>query len=157
MLYYALLSLPFSTRTWRDFFMGLADFGFSDGLTKHRRPWLAQAEPHAFLVEVWRSLSDWKVSHYVLMPDHVHFFAWPGSGRRDFDRWVTAWKAKFSRMVANKAFRWQARSFHHRIRSWESAEAKCRNMLNNPVRHGLVSRAEDWLYRGELFPMKDWW
>jgi hypothetical protein len=47
--------------------------------------------------------------------------------------------------------------FHHRIRSWESAEAKYRYLLNNPVRHGLVSSAEEWPYQGELFPMKDWW
>lgn len=125
--------------------------------TKNRRPWLAQAEPHAILVKVWRSLSDWRVSRYVLMPNHLHFFAWPGSGPMQFDRWVTAWKAKFSRTVANKTLRWQAGSFHHRIRSWESAEEKYRYMLNNPVRHGLVSTAEDWPYQGDLFPMREWW
>jgi len=101
--------------------------------TKNRYPWLAQPEPHRVLVEVWRSLSDWKVSRYVLMPDHLHFFAWPGSYGISFDRWVTAWKAKASRTLANKAFRWQSGAFHHRIRSWESAEAKYLYMLNNPV------------------------
>ena len=125
--------------------------------TKNRYPWLAQPEPHRVLVEVWRSLSDWKVSRYVLMPDHLHFFAWPGSYGISFDRWVTAWKAKASRTLANKAFRWQSGAFHHCIRSWESAEAKYLYMLNNPVRKGLVDRAEEWPYQGELFPIKEWW
>jgi REP-associated tyrosine transposase len=130
---------------------------FLTACKKNRRPWLAQTEPHAILLEVWRSLLHWKVSRYVLMPDHLHLFAWPSSGRMDFDRWVTAWKAEFSRIAANRALRWQARCFHHRIRSWESAEAKYRYMLNNPVRQGLVSSAEEWPYQGELFPTKDWW
>jgi REP element-mobilizing transposase RayT len=109
------------------------------------------------LLEVWRSLSDWKVSRYVLMPNHLHLFAWPSSGPMNFDRWVTAWKAEFSCIAKNRALRWQARCFNHRIQSWESAEAKYRYVLNNPVRHGLVSSAEEWPYQGELFPMKDWW
>jgi len=72
--------------------------------TKNRYPWLAQPEPHRVLVEVWRSLSDWKVSRYVLMPDHLHFFAWPGSYGISFDRWVTAWKAKASRTNGQQGF-----------------------------------------------------
>ena len=76
---------------------------------------------------------------------------------KSFDRWVTAWKAKASRTMANKGFRWQSGAFHHRIRSWESVEAKYLYMLNNPVRRRLVDRVEEWPYQGELFPIKEWW
>ena len=125
---------------------------FLTACTRNRRPWLAQTRPHAILLKVWLESQSLRTH-----AEPSALVRRPSSGPMDFDRWVTAWKTEFSRIAKNRALRWQARCFHHRIRSWESAEAKYRCVLNNPVRHGLVSSAEEWPYQGELFPMKDRW
>jgi hypothetical protein len=39
---------------------------------------------------------------------------------------------------------WQDDFFEHRLRNDESARQKADYILANPVRKGLVSRAEDW-------------
>jgi REP-associated tyrosine transposase len=94
---------------------------------------------------------DWVVAEYVLLPDHLHLFAYPAGGKLSFDPWVKAWKSLFSRTAKNPDWRWQSACFHHRIRNWENAEAKICYMKENPVRLGLAERAEDWPFAGRLF------
>jgi putative transposase len=125
--------------------------------TRDRKPWLANDAAHMLLRQVWLTADRWRVGLYVLMPDHVHLFAWPGPEARSFDRWVTYWKARFTTAFGNPACRWQKYSFHHRIRSGESCEAKWRYILENPVRAGLIERVEAWPYQGEIFKMQFWW
>jgi hypothetical protein len=45
---------------------------------------------------------------------------------------------------------WQKRFFDHVMRSAESYEQKWTYVRDNPVRAGLVGRAEDWPYQGEI-------
>ncbi|HUI07086.1 MAG TPA: hypothetical protein VL486_08770 [Verrucomicrobiae bacterium] len=45
---------------------------------------------------------------------------------------------------------WQKGFFDHVLRSSESYEEKWLYVLQNPVRAGLVSRAEEWPYQGEI-------
>ena len=47
--------------------------------TKGRHPWLATPEIHAHLRSVWIGADAWFVGRYVVMPDHIHLFASPGS------------------------------------------------------------------------------
>jgi len=58
---------------------------------------------------------------------------------------VTAWR------YDRPDCQWQRASFHHRIRSDESAEERRAYMIENPVRAGLVQRARDWPYGGQVF------
>jgi putative transposase len=125
--------------------------------TKSRRQWLANSRIHAALLRAWRKCALWRVGPYVIMPDHLHFFATPNELHTDFDRWISRWKGYITQQLRSPCYRWQTGSFHHRIRSFESAEAKREYMLNNPVRAGLVSNAEEWPYRGELFVSERWW
>jgi putative transposase len=106
---------------------------------------------HEVLRSVWRLATYWKIGPYILMPDHLHLFAWPGTLHADFDAWVRYWKSQFSNTIDNRSRRWQETCFHHRLRSWESSESKRLYMINNPVRAGLVVRSEDWPYQGEIF------
>jgi len=46
--------------------------------TKGRKPWLATDTNHRLLRTIWREATYWKVGPYVIMPNHLHFFAWPG-------------------------------------------------------------------------------
>jgi putative transposase len=125
--------------------------------TERRRPWLADPHVHEALVQIWRSAIHWEVSPYILMPDHLHLFARPGSGSATFDRWIQYWKSMFTKTIRNCDLGWQQGAFHHRIRSCEGAEEKRRYMMMNPVRAGLVARPEDWPFRGEIFHNDEWW
>jgi putative transposase len=118
---------------------------------------LADHTVHEVLRSVWRLATYWKVGPYILMPDHLHLFAWPGILHADFDAWVRYWKSQFSNAIDNQSPRWQETCFHHRLRSCESSESKRLYMLNNPVRAGLVVRSEDWPYQGEIFKSESWW
>jgi putative transposase len=130
---------------------------FINVCTSGRKPWLADAKVHKTLVEVWTSATHWEVGPYVLMPDHLHLFAWPGFGSTTFDRWVQYWKSMFTKTTRNDRLRWQSGCFHHRIRSWEGAEEKRRYMIMNPVRAGLASTPEEWPFQGEIFKRDIWW
>ena len=93
----------------------------------------------------------------ILMPNHLHLFAWPGILNADLDGWVRYWKSQFSNTIGNRSLRWQSSCFHHRLRSCESADSKRLYMINNPVRAGLVARSEEWPFQGELFKSESWW
>ena len=125
--------------------------------TKNRRGWLNQPEIHEALVNLWQLHHDWFVGPYVLMPDHLHLFAWPSGEGLDFDRWVSKWKALLSRRYKHLGYRWQSGCFHHRLRGYESAESKWSYIQNNPVRAGLVSVAELWPYQGKIFRPGFWY
>ena len=109
------------------------------------------------LIHIWRSATHWRVGPYILMPDHLHLFAMPGGGSATFDRWIQYWKSMFTKRMRNREMRWQSGGLHHRIRSWEGAEAKRAYMMMNPVRAGLVARSENWPFRGEIFRNDEWW
>jgi putative transposase len=130
---------------------------FLNVCTAGRKPWLADPQVQATLVKIWRSATHWEVGPYVLMPDHLHLFAWPGFGSATFDRWVQYWKSMFTKTVRDGAMRWQTGCFHHRVRSWEGAEEKRRYMMMNPVRAGLVKSPEEWPFQGEIFKHEEWW
>ena len=132
--------------------------------TDLRGRWLANHETHQLLRKVWLESTAWAVGIYVLMPDHLHLFAWPYQRVTNFDNWVRYWKSQFTRRSLDRDGsagvsyrRWQSNCFHHRIRSFESAEQKRAYILANPVQAGLVTRAEDWPYQGELFKLGCWW
>jgi REP element-mobilizing transposase RayT len=114
------------------------------------------------------------VGRYVLMPDHVHLFV---SGGADFnlEMWARGLKRAVSKVVAARVTRavslkpesardesaretraatpdgiWQRGFFDHLLRSEESYAEKWEYVRQNPVRAGLVARAEDWPFQGEI-------
>jgi putative transposase len=118
---------------------------------------LAGVKVHAVLREIWLNADYWHVGTYVLMPDHLHFLAWPGRVDFDLDKWICYWKSLTTKKLGKAEHRWQRCSFHHTICSSESAEEKATYILQNPVRRGLVAKAEDWPYQGEIFRVERWW
>jgi len=130
---------------------------FTTVCAKGRKRWIANPQVHAALLAAWRRHVHWMVTRYVLMPDHLHFFAGPGEQPLPFDTWITVWKSGITRVLKMPEFRWQAGSFHHRIRSFEDYNEKLTYMDENPVKARLVERIEDWPYRGEVFQRYHWW
>ena len=125
--------------------------------TKDRRRWLANPKCHSLLRDVWREAVTWRVGRYVIMPDHIHLFASPSDLDRDppvsLEQWMRYWKALFSKRNEDPNCRWQRGHWDRRVRRNESYSEKWLYVRDNPVRHGLVERAEDWPFQGEIFDL----
>jgi len=96
---------------------------------------------------------------YCLMPDHLHYLIAPRQdgisvltftdqfkGKSTNRSWTAGWHGRL----------WQPRCYDHIVRTDESLVAIARYILNNPVRKGLVSCAEDWLWSGHMNPLPLW-
>lgn len=104
---------------------------------------------HELLLRAWSSAVDWRVGRYVLMPDHLHLFCAPSKySVESLTRWVGYWKRLTTQ--ASGAKLWQKNFWDTQLRRHENYAAKWEYVSQNPVRAGLVARAEDWEYRGEL-------
>ena len=94
----------------------------------------------------------------VVMPDHVHLIATPGSDRDGFStslhvilgRVKGASSREVNQLLGRGGALWQDESFDHQLRKDESLAQKCEYIRQNPVRKGLVTRPEDypWLWTG---------
>jgi putative transposase len=116
--------------------------------TAYRIRWLAQPSVHHALHQIWlRTATAWLVSDYLLMPDHLHLFCAPRDWDCSIERWMKFWKGELTK-ACKDARRFQVDGFHHRLRNGESYAQKWLYVRENPVRAGLVSRAEDWPYKG---------
>jgi len=123
-----------------------------------RRPRLAHPDAHSVLVEEWRRVAEparWQVGPYVIMPDHVHFFAAPSpAAARDLSYWVGRWKrATAVRLNLGEEREmpfWQPGFFDHVLRSAASRAEKWDYVRQNPVRAGWVGDASEWPYAGSV-------
>jgi REP element-mobilizing transposase RayT len=89
------------------------------------------------------TLGHWWTHVCLLMPDHLHMLITPAESP-GLASPIVAWK-RYTRHTYS--VRWQRDFFDHRLRSDESFAEKAEYILQNPVRAGLVERAEDWPYR----------
>jgi putative transposase len=99
-----------------------------------------------FVVEAW-----------VVLPDHMHaVWTLPEGDAAYSVRWRLI-KARFSRGLPSGPLRrsheirhergiWQRRFWERHIRDEQDFAAHIRYCWNNPVKHGLVERPEDWPY-----------
>lgn len=84
------------------------------------------------------------------MPDHLHLVCAPVNEAIEIESWITFWKRGFRRLHGNPNRRFQSGGFHHRFRQEESYDERWNYVLQNPVRAGLVRRAEEWPFAGVL-------
>ena len=130
---------------------------FFTACTSQRRKILASVKCEEILCEIWQRSADcdgWWVGHYILMPDHVHFFARPAIDARPMADWVQMWKSVSSRQIAVALAIdppiWQTDYFDRYLRSSESYSEKWQYVEQNAVRAGLVETTEAWPYRGTI-------
>lgn len=105
--------------------------------TKGRKPWLANRTVHAALRATWLGCHAWKVGRYVVMPDHVHFFAAPDDSETEIEAWIGYWKRVLSRALESDGGRWLPRAWHMRMRSAAHCQQQWDYMLDNPVASGV--------------------
>jgi len=135
---------------------------------ENRARLLADRAVAEVLTEAWRHSYEahgWMIGRYLVMPDHVHFFASPGlDTARDLSVFMGCWKrattirirklqaAGHRRMPrpTERPFAWQKEFFDHLLRSDESYAQKWDYVRQNPVRCHLVSDSEGWPHQGEI-------
>ena len=122
--------------------------------TKDRDPWLATHEVHTLLVDVWKNASAWLMGRYMIMPDHIHYFAGYREGIIPYDRWVTYWKSQFSNRFGKPECRFQSGGFDHRVRTAAAYESEWQYIRENPVRAGLVKTSDEWPFQGEIHALR---
>jgi putative transposase len=128
--------------------------------THKRRKLLACAQSHAILRGLWERSAEhdgWWVGHYILMPDHVHFFARRAPVARPMAEWMQIWKSVSSRQLAAALDTappiWQPDYFDRYLRSRENYGQKWNYVEQNAQRAGLIEEGEEWLYRGSIFDL----
>jgi putative transposase len=120
---------------------------------QERRPLLTRPEIVQLLLDCWRKAGHWLVGRYVVMPDHLHLFCAPGQfPATPLKRWAQFWRNESTRRwpAPDEKPVWQPDFFDRQRRSGESHHQKWLYVWNNPVRAGLVHRAADWPFQGEL-------
>ena len=121
--------------------------------TKARKPILTNAAAHETLLAAWYTAQSWLVGRYVIMPDHVHLFCASAEMiPQPLLQWVSYWKSDAARHWphADEQPIWQRHFWDRQLRRAESYSEKWNYVVHNPVRAGLVARAEDWPYAGEI-------
>ncbi|HXJ95154.1 MAG TPA: transposase [Terriglobia bacterium] len=124
--------------------------------TEPRRAILDNASTHQAFIRFAGRAPSYGVhpGYYVLMPDHVHLFAAFASNAVSLSTWMKSLKNSLSKALRasqTAAPHWEKDFFDHVLRSKESYEQKVAYVRQNPVRAGLVQRAEDWPYQGHIF------
>ncbi len=133
---------------------GEANWVFLTVNTEGRERWLAQASVQKCLHALWlRRATAWLVSDYLLMPDHLHLFCAPHDLKFTIERWIAFWKDQFAKTHLDVGT-FQRGGFHHRLRDGENYAEKWLYVRNNPVRAGLVERAEEWPYFGRVHEIR---
>ncbi|QND84947.1 Transposase [Chromobacterium vaccinii] len=96
------------------------------------------------------------IDGWVVLPDHVHCMITLPLGDDDFSNRIKAIKIRFVRVLPALEYRnparcrngergiWQRRFWEHCIRSEVDYAAHLDYIHINPLKHGLVSRVQDW-------------
>ena len=90
-----------------------------------------------------------RILAYTLMPNHWHIVVWPASGTdvTDFLQWLTVthtmrWHAHYHTSGTGHLYQGRFKSFP--VQTDEHLSTVLRYVERNPVRAGLVKRAENW-------------
>ena len=125
--------------------------------THLRQPILTSKPVPQILVKEWQNANSrhgWVIGRYVIMPDHVHFFCTPKSDAKLLSTFVGFWKEWTSKAIKRAlglpGCVWQEEFFDHVLRSSESYAEKWDYVRENPTRAGLVKKADDWPWQGEI-------
>ena len=130
-------------------------------VTAGRRHGLACPEVHEVLRGVWERSAPrngWWVGDYLLMPDHVHFFARSARNADPMRDWMQTWKSVSSHILLKRLGLeppfWQEDYFDRYLRGGDNYSEKWTYVEANPVRAGLVAKPEDWPFRGRIHALR---
>ena len=90
-----------------------------------------------------------KILCYCLMPDHLHVIVSPGASALPLSKFLNVFKGRTTRVFKYKENLkkiWQRSAFDHVIRTEENLKAVIEYIMNNPVRKGIVQKADEYPY-----------
>src|SRR6476620_2001510 len=106
--------------------------------------WFAQQGP---LHGAW-------VGRYVIMPDHIHLFAATDDEKITLSKWMKSFKNSLSKTLRSggvAAPHWQKTFFDQCSVTLNRIQRNGATFGRIPVRAGLVEKAEEWPFMGEVF------
>ena len=121
----------------------------------HRLPLLAQMQMEGgFLdaLEQIRRRFEMRVFGYVVMPEHVHLLVSEPADNllskaiQILKTSVSIKARKEDKRAAGELPFWQARYFDHNVRNYAGFVTQLRYLHRNPVKRGLCTAPEDWLW-----------
>lgn len=121
---------------------------FITTVTAGRIPIFRQKTTVQLFIETLTHYRDQKkflLHEFVIMPDHIHVLLTPAP-EISLERAVQFIKGGFSFRLETRGPIWQASFTNHRVRDLEDFESHRRYIRMNPVRAGLVERAEKYPY-----------
>ncbi len=86
---------------------------------------------------------------YCLMPDHLHVIVCSGESALPLSKFLNIFKGRTTRVFKDKENLgkiWQRSAFDHVIRTGENLRMIIEYIQNNPVRKGIVEKADDYPY-----------
>jgi putative transposase len=121
------------------------DFHFVTFSCYQRRPYLNSSAPRSLFEEALertRSKYGFLVIGYVVMPEHIHLLITEPAGV-PLAKALMALKISTSKRLKESPF-WQARYYDFNVFTGRKQVEKLRYIHRNPVRRGLVEKADDW-------------
>ncbi len=121
---------------------------FITSVTAQRKNLFQRDATANLFVEVllhYRNQRKYLLHDFVVMPDHFHAMITPTEDV-SLEKAVQFIKGGFSFRLKSKFSVWQQSFTNHRIRDEEDFEGHREYIRMNPVRAGLVARAEDYRY-----------
>ena len=101
--------------------------------------------------ELFKTAKDlgFRILCYCLMPDHLHVIVSPGETTLPLSKFLNIFKGRTTRVFKYKENLkkiWQRSAFDHVIRTEENLKAVIEYIMNNPVRKGIVQKADEYPY-----------
>jgi putative transposase len=138
---------PDSYRGRRAYFLTLC--------ANERRKMLADTLLVERLIPILRATGgshSFNVNAYCFMPDHLHLIVLGQSDSASLPRFMQAFKSLAARETRKLGIAkpWQKGFYDHVLSDGESLDAASLYAFLNPVRAGLVQRAEEWPFSGSF-------
>ena len=99
---------------------------------------------------------DFALLAYTFMPDHLHLLVQGQTDHADLRRFCKVTRQRGTFAMTRGRTIWEDGFFEHTLRADEDVDTVARYIANNPVRAGLVERAEDWPFSGGLLLEAMW-
>ena len=114
---------------------------------KDRHHVLANAKVFEAIKITIAQLRRWRVLAGIIMPDHAHWIISPTEERElSVGDFAAGFKRLLRKSLGSQQWEWQRGCFDRLSRSDENLHTKWMDVQDNPVRQGLVQKAEDWPY-----------